>query len=247
MSAPTVAAVMLANGRPEMVSRAIKSFLAQTYENKRLLIWDSSPGLTCCDQLDHNGVVHVPAMDGGSIGCLRNEANSFWTEYPIIVHWDSDDWSHPNRIAEQVALLQASGAECVGYNEMLFWDACAAVEVDLSTEAAIDIGEAWLYRAAVPNYAVGTSMAYWRDTWKRNQFPDLSEGCDDLEWFNRGVKIESVSAAGIRTTGVEIMVAQPTMIASIHGGNTCAKIDATKREWLRVPEWDAYCRSAMQL
>ncbi len=38
---PTVACVMLVNGRPDMVKRAVASFRAQTYENSKLLIWDT--------------------------------------------------------------------------------------------------------------------------------------------------------------------------------------------------------------
>jgi hypothetical protein len=246
MSAPTVCCVMLANGRPEMVARAVKSFRAQTCHGARLLVYDNGDVPIVRDR---SWSVDWAVNRGrrASIGMLRNEANTC-ANADIILHWDSDDWSHPNRIAEQVALLQSSGAACVGYNEMLFWDARAAVEVDLSTDTATDIGEAWLYRTAVPNYAIGTSMCYWRETWQRNPFPDQSEGCDDLHWFNRGVKIVSVSSGYWNQYPTAINSQSiPRMIASIHGGNTCARIDAKQREWQRVQEWDAYCREAMKL
>jgi len=85
-------------------------------------------------------------------------------------------------------------------------------------------------------------MCYWRETWERHPFPDRSEGCDDLYWFNGRVKIESFS--GFRPSTDRN---HPLMIASIHGGNTCAKIAVGAREWTRVPEWDGYCRTAMKL
>ncbi len=223
MSAPTVCAVMLANGRPEMAARAKACWHNQNYAGeKRILIYNN------------NG--------DRSIGALRNAANA-QTDAEILIHWDSDDWSHPNRVADQVALLQSSGAECVGYNEMLFWK--VSQSVDASFAENHQYGVAWLYCASVPNYAIGTSMCYWRSTWDRNLFPDRSEGCDDLEWFNRGVKIASVNSVQIQPD--TILEPSARMIASIHGGNTCSKIDATKREWTRVPEWDAYCREAMKL
>src|SRR5258708_3294771 len=108
MNLPAVAAVMLCHGRDEMAQRAIRSFTLQDCENKKhLLIWNN---------------------DGTKpIGTLRNEANA-QVDADIICHFDSDDWSHPNRIAEQIAQLQSSGAECVGYNEMLFWDTASNVE-----------------------------------------------------------------------------------------------------------------------
>ena len=43
------------------------------------------------------------------------------TTHDILIHWDDDDYSHPNRIAEQVALLKSSGADVVGFSEMLSW------------------------------------------------------------------------------------------------------------------------------
>ncbi len=249
MSAPTVACVMLANGRPDMVKRAVKCFRAKTYENATLFIWDQSlygkPSGSALDYSDYK-TLHLHARTPGSIGWMRNAANEFGGHKygnDIICHWDSDDWSHPNRIAEQVALLQSSGAECVGYDEMLFWN-----------RAPGQFCGSWLYRAAIPNYAIGTSMCYWRSTWDRRPFPDRSEGCDDLEWFNRGVKIFSGSSVPELTWGrnavpvsPEDIGAEPRMIASIHGGNTCARINVCAREWARVPEWDGYCRTEMAL
>jgi hypothetical protein len=254
---------MLANGRPEMVARAVKSFLAQSFHGARLLVFETGPVPIVRDpswSVDWaTNYGHV-----ASIGALRNAANTC-VGADILLHWDSDDWSHPNRIAEQVALLQSGrpicgcrvglkitgrcphgnevGAECVGYNEMLFWRD-PVIEGDVKKEGPL-FGEAWLYRSAVPNYAVGTSMCYWRETWERNPFPDRSEGCDDLYWFNKGVKIESWRMFACDPQGAARN--GPRMIASIHGGNTCARIDAAQREWTRVVEWDAYVREAMRL
>lgn len=240
----TVCAVMLANGREEMVRRAVRAWRAQTYPAKRLLIWDTGE---LNQDLDTTGdadgeIAHIPAQayrPNITIGALRNEAISFWTEYPIILHWDSDDWSHPNRIAEQVALLEASGKEAVGYRDMLFWD---------STKA-----EAWLYTNRNPQYCLGTSLCYWREVWQRNPFPDTSAGEDTL-WL-RGVQSIGVeSSTGTTTLPASVMDAatsegydKPRMIASIHGGNTYARIERRAEEWKRVPEWDAHCREVMGL
>jgi glycosyltransferase involved in cell wall biosynthesis len=265
MSAPIVACVMLVNGRPEMVRRAYRCFDAQTYSNKVAILSEN---------------------DGSQpIGTLRNQANGT-TSADIIVHWDSDDWSHPNRIAEQVALLQSSGAECVGYGQMMFYSTVrfcdcykspghpwyasrcrkphghvgdhefgteeeayerfysdkpkqiAMIKSELQS-GAHSFGDAWIYTASIPKYVLGTSMCYWHKTWEAHLFPDYSEGCDDLFWFNKGVKIEAVSAISESE--------KLCMIASVHTGNTCAAIMRNVREWQRVPEWDAYCRDAMKL
>ncbi len=225
MIEPLVSCVMLANGRQEMVVRAVKSFESQTYERKEI-VW-----------FDNNGE--------RSIGKLRNEANNR-ASGDIICHWDSDDWSHANRIAEQVTLLQSSGAECVGYDEMIFWQERKS--------------EAWLYRAAnnpnIQNYAIGTSMCYWRSTWERFPFRDdnHSPGCDDWEWScgseKRGLSaVKIISQGSLVTSQSERAVADmaPRMIAGIHGGNTCASINPDGVEWKRVPEWDEFCKREMQL
>ncbi len=283
MSAPTVACVMLANGRPEMVKRAVKSFRAQTYERKRLLICETSGDfieeLSLLDQKSGGQVLYACAsqLKGSSIGKLRNAANTSAREISdIICHWDSDDWSHANRIAEQVALLQSSGAECVGYHEMLFWADAAQVHFVGYTPTGVSCAcgnryprtygqcnvcnlpppdaEAWLYRANgnkhLKNYVLGTSMCYWRSTWERFPFPDYTPGCDDLRWAN-GDKHKGLSAVSIAGESSYYGFEDPRMIASIHGGNACARIDSTssggKEVWTRAPEWDTYCREAMKL
>jgi glycosyltransferase involved in cell wall biosynthesis len=173
-------------------------------------------------------LVSYPNDGGKTIGALRNEANAL-ARADILVHFDSDDWSHPNRIAEQVALLQSSGADVVGYREMLFW--------------RDDGGEAWLYSNKNPGYALGTSLCYWRRTWERKPFPATSYG-EDLQ-FCTGLKVCGVPAFGCSGEAYH----DPRMIARIHHGNTSTAYKpenmARASEWKRVPEWDQYCRSVM--
>src|SRR5690348_11105044 len=103
---PMVACVMLVNGRDAMVRRAFDAFLGQTYERKALYIWDTTPGrgVLCTSRM----AVYYPEVDkehfrGQTIGVLRNAANKYalahyresWTRPDVLMHWDSDDWSHP--------------------------------------------------------------------------------------------------------------------------------------------------------
>ena len=264
---PRVMAVMLTKDRPEMAARAVRCFRAQTYENKRLLIWDAgkvlSPELA---SEDHNDQTWVPASTHLSIGNARNQANSFWTEYDIACHFDDDDWSHPRRIEEQVALLELSGKECVGYNEMLFWRITGfqvePIEVTRSglagepsthrefvPGARRETGEAWRYRLPLPGYALGTSLCYWRRAWARHPFPDKSNGED---WgFLKGVSCESASAFiervyGKVPAGDVLLGCEPRMIATLHGSNTATRLDPSKSEWTREPEWDKRVREILE-
>src|SRR5262249_34410079 len=147
MTDPTVCCVMLTKDRPEMAARAIECFRKQTYPSSRrhMLILDT--GSRCLfdfnviEEYDNAGITLVGQNDdilsfrgatllGGfqhdlvTIGALRNRANLLAVHEcgaDILIHWDDDDWSHPARIKEQVAILQASNYDAVGYREMLFW------------------------------------------------------------------------------------------------------------------------------
>lgn len=271
MSEPLVVAIMLVNGRPEMVRRAVASFLAQSYEEKHLLIYDTSEDRTqpdLCDSGDvedenitvreSNAINHHGARK--SIGYLRNRAvANAGEDADIICHFDSDDVSHPQRIAEQVALLQSSGADACGYYEAPFWDtrveilkrkAQAFVRgegpcIDLSADPP---GEAWLYRDPARKHVLGASMAYWRKTWERRPFDDTSIG-EDRRFAAR---CNTVAVSGLyeqvwsecdlppalgRKEGYSFRghisntaKCEPRIICGIHGGNTSRGYNFSRRQ-----------------
>ena len=261
---PTVCAIMLTKDRPQMAARAVECFRQQTYENKHLIIYDN--GLTY-PSLDQPKVIHVRAIGavGSTVGALRNYAIDLALA-DIIVHWDDDDWSHSNRIAEQVALLQSSGADAVGYREMLFWREtgwkCQTIEVSksgLMSDPSVYremypgpveyTGEAWLYTNNDPRYIVGSSLCYWRKAWERRPFKDIMRGEDHEFWS--GLKSVGGCVSYCRhPTVCHDADCEPRMICSIHGGNTAGyteKTLTTSINWRRVPEWDEHCRKVMTL
>jgi glycosyltransferase involved in cell wall biosynthesis len=204
---------MLVCGRPEMTARAVRSFEAQSYEQKEL--------------------IHFENSGERSIGLLRNQANALATG-DIICHFDSDDISHPNRIAEQVALLQLSGADAVGYGDMLFWR-----EIDRRSRL-----EAWLFTGPFPRYVLGTSLCYWRKAWERRPLPNENQGVEE-KWCAE-LKVAAESCFCFPRGEVR-------MIASIHSGNISTGYDLEKhvamgsQQWKRASEWDDYCRERMAL
>ncbi len=246
MAEPTVACVMLTRDRPEYARLALECFRSQTYENKRLVIFDTGS----MDDLatDDGLIVHIKGLRGRTIGELRNAANTH-SKADIIIHFDDDDWSQPNRIAEQVALLQSSGADCVGYREMLFWR--EPVLFWREPEILFYPGEAWLYSVPSPSWVLGTSFCYWRRVWEQHKFPDLprlvdgkpvpDSASEDVIW-RRGVKCLGYSS--ITPDGY------PRMIARIHGGNTTNYADLlgprAGNTWKRAPEWDEHCGAVMK-
>ncbi len=242
-----VVAVMLVNGRQEMVDRAIRSFHSQTYQNKVLQIFDSGMPFLELEQPPGVDIVRSFSVTGPRpIGTLRNEVNEFASQggADVIAHWDSDDWSAPGRLTDQVDLLESSGADVVGYSEMLFWKHPMVADRDRSGERESfppmpklvpQPGEAWLYSSPNPNYCIGTSLLYRAEAWRRRPFKHLNTA-EDTEFCNH-MKC-SATSAGVR---------EPLMIASIHSGNTCARIQPGKKEWKRAAYADDKSREAMKL
>ncbi len=266
---PLVCAVCLTHDRPEMTKRAVECFRAQTYGPTRryLVILDTGEeGSFRLTASDSENEIHDwrPSERERTVGSLRNYANAYVGNADVIVHWDSDDWSHPARIAEQVALLQSSGKECVGYRDMLFWrpDPCVPWEIVSCTCGnryprsgapcpqchRYPKGEAWLFTSGHPKYCLGTSLCYWRWVWERLPFEDVQTG-EDYAW------LKGVDSLGERShAGWHSDKPGARMIASIHGGNTSPVYkreylegsEAQRGEWRRVPAWDSYCRGIME-
>ena len=268
LSDPTVCAVLLTADRPEYARRAVECFRRQTYQRKFLLVWDSGKTAAGIEAADNELWVRETPCADRTIGTLRNSAIhaafSRADDKDVVVHFDDDDYSHPNRIAEQVAFLQSSGADVVGFREMLFWREarCPDCGEPMKAEAGYygtscdhqsEIRpEAWLYSNPDPRYCLGTSLCYWRKTWERKPFEATSQG-EDIR-FCTGLDCVGVSSL-IAPNGIAFTEPmKPRMIARIHSGNTStayrpelmAAIERQGGEWKRSPEWDSYCRGVME-
>lgn len=233
-----VLCTLLTAGRPEMTARAIRCFHQQTYPEKRLYILDSGAEPLSNEALCF-GHARGRLEPGKPLGELRNLAVAMSSpnalDCEIIAHWDSDDWSHPERLSEQVALLESTGAAAVGYNEMLFWDSA------ILPNATIRQAAAWVYTQANDRLVLGTSLCYWRKTWEKLPFPEIQTG-EDTVWLHR------IKAHGVSSLTEDLLTAaDPRMIASIHGSNTCSQIMPGKAEWKRARDWDRHCAEVMQL
>ena len=234
VSNPLVCGVLLTADRPEMTRRAIASFMAQTYAPKELLVLDTGTVMLDPDILGVDGksiwLIRPHEWDRRlTVGGLRNYANGCLRNASLIAHFDSDDWSAPTRLAEQVGfLLTHPGVDVVGYNDMLYYDSTS--------------DQSWYYSHPNPNFALGGSMTYWRSAWERKHFPDLSKG-EDTQWI-KGLRVASMSS--LRMDPALIMVCE------FHGANTSCHIDERTigshdraGRFRRSPEWDEYARCIM--
>ena len=237
---PKVSVVMLlSSGRDAMQVRARNSIQAQTYPNLELVALDTAPYV------------------GHTIGYIRNVANAYATG-EMIAHADDDDISHPRRIEEQAALLLASGKQCVGYRELLFWD--TRNKFPKSTIGGMPANEAWLYRNHQANWAAGASLLYRRELWERQPFDDAPH--EDMRWMRTPLVSRECLSVGTHIpllAGSEFgrepdphpRPAEPRIVCGIHASNTEGYDRAVMLRnpdvWRRAPEFDAYCERAMRL
>jgi len=258
----TVVCVMLANGRPDMVRRAVAAFHAQEYDVncRKLLIWNTGAAGDCAAYEDWKTgkVAVIYSEKPTSIGTLRNEANAsalrLWPEADVLAHWDSDDWSHPRRLVECVELLENTRANLVGYRECLFWDNTIeglrreypSGPVTWSIPPKDWAGNAWIYRNPNPSGPIGSSFLYPRETWESTPFPNRHAGEDTL-WLLKGSGRFKIHAVPSTWDFRGLPGFEPRMICAIHGANTTSKIVADAVEWKRAPQFDAYCKRKMAL
>jgi glycosyltransferase involved in cell wall biosynthesis len=172
-----------------------------------------------------------------TVGALRNFAGIGARAMlaDCIAHWDSDDWSHPWRLEDQITLLEDSGKMCVGYKEVLFWD----TRNDHTSDAA------WLYCHPDPRWAAGASFLYRRELWEQQPFDDAPH--EDQRWWLTPL----VSNQCVGVSSLWPRRSEPRMVCQIHGQNTEAYdpllMLAGSQVWKRAPEFDAHCAEVMCL
>lgn len=159
-----ISAVMPTRGRQELARQAVDCWLRQTYRSRELVILDDADDRSFPNGISGQGIVYHLNQQPRNIGQKRNAVNAL-AAGEIIIHWDSDDWSAPGRIADQLSWL--NGYPFTGYSSMLWYDE--------------KTGTAWQYRGwKTPNfYALGTSFCYLKAWWKTNQFPEKPIGSDN--------------------------------------------------------------------
>ena len=106
---PPVTVVMPTYAPDEGLTTAVRSLLAQSYGNLEILLVDDCSGAQFTDRYEQAAaldqritLLRMPVNGGSYLG--RNAAMAQATG-TFITFQDGDDWSHPERIAQQVAVL----------------------------------------------------------------------------------------------------------------------------------------------
>ncbi|RMH60681.1 MAG: glycosyltransferase family 2 protein [Bacteroidetes bacterium] len=126
-SLPKISCLLVTADRPMLCRRAILAYRQQTYPHKELVVLDNGqePMEYLLQDLPHEDVryLRVEKTPGQYIGALRNQALEAATGDLIVPQWDDDDWSHPERLARQAAVLQEGYDACTLAGTLMHVDA----------------------------------------------------------------------------------------------------------------------------
>lgn len=208
-SNPLVSCVMPTFNRRKFVPGAIDNFRSQTYPNRELVIVDDGND-PIADLVPDDPMIRYIRLDQRlKTGAKRNAACRA-ARGEIIVHWDDDDWSSPDRVEVQVAALLDSGADLCGLSDLLFY------------EPATDRGWCYRYPPRARPWVAGGTMCYPRSLWEAQPFPDVRQGEDtQFVWANRSLRVHTIDRLDL-------------YVATIHISNTSVKRTASQR-WTSVP------------
>jgi O-antigen biosynthesis protein len=182
-TAPLVSCVMPTFNRRAFLPQAVRYFQRQDYPAKELVIVDDGPQAVS-DLVPADPRIRYHRLETRTVlGEKRNMACEL-ARGSVIVHWDDDDWSSPERVSVQVAALADSGADVCGVGSLLYYDPAHS--------------QAWRFTwpDGQRRWAAGASLCFAKALWKRSPFPRVAMGEDTRFVFSPAVRrIADVRAA----------------------------------------------------
>jgi glycosyltransferase involved in cell wall biosynthesis len=200
-SSPLVSCILPTKNRAAFIPQAIASYQSQTYPNKELVIFDNGDDETEAILPTDLSIRYYRITGNRTTGEMRNFCAKY-SKGEFICHFDSDDWSAPRRITDQVTRLGEHGV-VTGYHAMLFYD-----ERD---------GKLYWWRMpshSAIRYALGTSLCYRRVWWHYHPFQALRIG-EDMKFVQQALR----EAYRLVTT----VSAEQLMVARVHHQQTSRK------------------------
>lgn len=189
-----ISAVMPTRGRREYAAMALKNFLSQTWPDKELVIADDVDSRSFEQPPEHANIKYILLDKKLNIAEKRNVVCKA-ADGEIIVHFDSDDWSAPGRMAAQVELMAADKKAVCGFRKMYFWDTVKK--------------QAWIYNGA-SNYVLGTSLMFKRSWWAHNHWDARFKIGSDNIFTSQAWRAKQLTVLGL----------MDLMVSRNHGKNT---------------------------
>lgn len=195
-----VSCILPTKNRAAFIPQAIRSYQSQTHQWKELVIVDNGEDQTASLIPKDPSIKYIRKDGQLTTGDMRNLCVNY-AQGEVICHFDSDDWSAPERVTDQVTRLGDHGV-VTGYNSMLFYD--------------IRDGRCyrWSFSQAPIRYVLGTSLCYRREWWRHHPFASLLVG-EDLRFFQTAQREANRLVTSVPAEGM--------MVARVHGHQTSPK------------------------
>jgi Glycosyltransferases involved in cell wall biogenesis len=191
-----VSAILPTRARRDLAALAVESFLSQTYPDKELVVLDDKADPSFPQGIAHPLIRYQLHEKRLSIGQKRN-ALCHLAKGELICHFDSDDWSHPGRIAHQLKLLLDSGKALCAYHSILFYG----------------YGDRVTRYPGKPGVNLGSSYLYKKQWWATHPFSEKDRPAEDWAFIKAALEEKEL----VSVDGTDYLVAR------IHEGNTCKK------------------------
>ena len=200
------------NRRP-FIPQAIRYFLRQDYPRCELIIVDDGADPIADLVPADPRIRYIRRTEKATVGAKRNLACAA-AGGEVIVHWDDDDWYPPWRVRAQVQALRARSADLCGTSQLFYYEPAT--------------GHAWryVYTGGRATWVAGNTLAYRKQFWARNPFPELQIGEDTRFVWSGAPKV------------VHDLADPSICVGLIHGTNTSAKITSGLY-------WQAYSPAAV--
>ena len=203
-----------------MARKALECWYSQRWPNKELVIADDREDKSFPKLTHDKEVVHYFDLVGRlTVGEKRNFCAAR-AKGEFIVHFDSDDWSSPDRIEDQMARLLASGKFVTGYHSMLFTDGSSWWRYEGQVYAGLPKGT---------NGVFGTSLLYRKDWWAGHPFVDGPQNHNNYE--DQFFVKEALKGGQLFDAP-----AMDRMYARVHPGNTSPKGTSNRERWKPVTD-----------
>lgn len=155
--------------RARFLPRAIACVLAQDHPQIEMVIVRES-GPREAEWREGRKITWISCDQG--IGAARNAACQE-AAGEFICHFDDDDWSAPDRVSHQVAILAASGKALAGYHTVLCRDERKLIV--WTEEGQRPASSLWRWTLSNRADAWGLSYCYRRAWWEAHPFPEVRE------------------------------------------------------------------------
>jgi glycosyltransferase involved in cell wall biosynthesis len=205
---PLVSCLMPTANRRAFVPQAIRSFLAQDYPARELIVIDD--GRESVEDLipPAESIRYIRLDQRQTVGAKRNAAAEL-ARGEVLAHWDDDDWMAPQWLGSQVRTLLDEGADLCGLDKVYFY--------------APETRQGWryVYDGAQP-WVCGGTLCYTKDLWRRSPFQGIDIGEDNQFVWSAVPKRLAINRR------------HDLYVATVHRGNTSPKLTSSRR-WRSVP------------